>query len=347
MCERTNTHKKHPQAWEVMKDHFDGHLNEHYTYMANRHVEPIEFIQKYIHILRLFIDPADLDQVADAISKKSDPPINVMLRVCSSCTVARNLFAAQATKMDLAMFAHNARVRVRDLEHLNFQLDEVRNFENIMVSESKQLHQTGHVTFDRKEISVSFLGASVKLQVCDPTEIWQLELQSSIKTIAVHTEQVPRLPWESLLLAAKPLEGVATTITLPPELLTDASLARKSFLRMMHPGTATFSDMRGAASTNQKTLMELDKTFGLETAYLIDVAEQQANVLLKDKVLALLPTGSKDQLQFGQVFKARAGFGRPPPTRPRDVATSFIRKAVRPEVRQQSRGGAAGGARIL
>jgi hypothetical protein len=88
-----------------------------------------------------------------------------MLRVLTSSTVAKSIFAEQATKLDLDLFLQMGRDKVRDLEHLDFEASEVDNFERIMVAESTKLYNNGHVNFERKEISLKMLTSDISARL--------------------------------------------------------------------------------------------------------------------------------------------------------------------------------------
>lgn len=284
---RTAAHTKHRAMWDTMKDCFDTHLDDHLAGLHGK-LDAVDLVVRYFDVLSLFVGEDDLKTVHDSMKRREDPPTAVMLRVLNSCQTAKNLFAEQSARLDNNLFLQTARQRVRDLEHLDFSEVEVANYERIMVAESRRLWENGHVNFERRQVSVEFLGAPMNVLACDPTEMWLLMLMARVKTIAVHTGQVPALPWETTMMEAAPLELVPELLTLSEKLVRDSTVCRKAALKVL--GSAkTFREMRSAISSQLKMLTELDKTFALESTYLETVLEEKASKVVQNKILSCLP----------------------------------------------------------
>lgn len=280
--------------WEIMQPSLDAHFEEHFGAMRARHVELEEFIEKYREPLTLFVNATDLETAMASIQKGRDPPTAVMLRILDGGRTTKNIFSAQAAKMDFNLFVQNAVQRVKDLENLNFAEEEVTAFEGIMVGEARRLFDSGHVSFERKDVEMNFLGVELKLPVSDPHELWKNVLMARVKTIAVQNGLVPALPWETALAASQGgWKSLSTTVDIAGSVLSDIKIARRAALKMLGDAPLNFADARGVFHSQSKALLELDGTFRLELTYLNDVVEEKASDILRDQVLHALPAESR------------------------------------------------------
>lgn len=273
-----------------MSPTFDLLFEEHFASMQAKHVDVEDFIEKYRDSLALFVSGDDLDCALDCIQRGIDPPTAVMLRILEGGSTARNLFARQAAQLDYNLFVQNAVQRVKDLENLNFAIDEVKAFEAIMIGEAKRLYESGHVTFDRKEVPMEFLGEEIKMVVADPHELWRAVFMARVKSIAVRNGLLPALPWETLLLEADGGESLHTTVKVDPAVLQDSKIARRAALKMIGPRPVSFEEARALLHSQAKTLLELEATFRLEITFLAEIAEVKASKLVKEAVMWCLPS---------------------------------------------------------
>jgi hypothetical protein len=282
-------------AWVEMKDHFDVFVGEHFNYMANKGFELEDWLAKFSSALIMLVGSEDCAHLKSSVDTKTDPDVKILQRAMSSCDAVQIIFAEQVQNLQFVIYETMVKKKLKDLEHTNFIPTEVQSFRDIMMSETKHMREHKAVGFKKRDAMFSFLDVDfLKHEITEPNELWQKPFHAIVKTIAIHTQQVPLLPWESASFDECPMANVPSTIKFDDSLLTEYKLVRKATMKILGPdaGSMTFQEMYDKVAPKAKTLSEWESSFDLELSFLKTYAEPRARTLLKQRALECLPTES-------------------------------------------------------
>ena len=160
--------------------------------------------------------------------------------------------------------------RIADLENFHFGKEEVNNFKVVMKLEGKRA-SAGIASFTEKPVSVTFLGAVMKLQMLSVNDEWNYRFEARMRSIGISSKQLDRLPWEEAIWGTDQIPGMPETIVIPLELLQDCKHCRAAALRILKSfdtRSMTFTDMKSALnSVVEEELKGLDRFFVLDLEF--------------------------------------------------------------------------------
>ena len=194
--------------------------------------------------------------------------------------------------MEYSLFLHKIEQQLDNLEANRFIASEIEGLTAVMKMQAKAV-MAGKAAFSSKATTVKFLGAAVKLQIFSINDEWAFRMASRMRTIAVSTTQVTRLPWEDTLFGENTkIAGTAETIDFKPEQLASVKNVRTAAIRMLvGTGANTFSEYRSILCTKESkaALRALDRFWDLESELLEHAALNLGISKLHAMVLDSIP----------------------------------------------------------
>eukprot|EP00969_Alexandrium_andersonii_P092319 4076124-Alexandrium_andersonii.AAC.1 len=133
------------------------------------------------------------------------------------------------------------------------------------------------------------------MEMASLNDHWSYALEARLRTLAVHSNKVERLPWEVVLFGQDdPIAGLPDHVAIDLGLLQDMANTRKavnaSFAKF--PGPHDFQSMRKIVHAQLGHLKDYDKHFRIELSFLDHVAEQVAEDHVRQGIVNLFPDGS-------------------------------------------------------
>lgn len=289
--------------WAVLSDTFDRFLGEHFNWCQGRGLDVLDWLDKYGSALSEFVGDENRKELRSAAEKETNADIEVMQQSQSQCNSVAIIFVKQFANLDCSVFQRQVSLKIRDLENLDYDEVEVARFKKTMMVSTKTLREAKSVSFKRQTMKFVLFTHEMSQVMVDPNDLWQKPFISRLKTIAVHTKQVPWMQWEEVLYGNSGMSSmvnVAQTIKLPESLLRDMIICRKAAKKLI--GSAeTFAKMRHVLSGGrEKALLELEPTFEMDIAYLNEFVDPRATEIIKTKTMRCLPT-PKSPVQFAEV----------------------------------------------
>ena len=189
-----------------------------------------------------------------------------------------------------------SRKRLDGLEFHDFDLVEVDSFETLTIKDADALESAGLKIYDRKPSIISFLTSEVKNFFHSIKEEAWVRKYSRIKALAINAGLVKLLPWEAPFFERTgAIPGIRTTVKIPDGLLEDIGIVRDAVAEAVQANSCvTFADMKKVVAAEVKTFDLLEWTFSkLEVQFLNDSAEKIGLKMVRDLILAALPTSTK------------------------------------------------------
>ena len=130
---------------------------------------------------------------------------------------------------------------------------------------------------------------NLKNDMESPHDEWEFRYCARLKTTAVNSWLLPRLPWESWLHKDGKIPGVYEAASIPPSILIKLKACRDQCLIFLGKGLHTLKSVVQCVSTNRLALLKLDRTFVLDLA-LVGELETSLVKEVEADVLATFPT---------------------------------------------------------
>lgn len=287
-------HKLHEQwknFWAIVSVDFDVTFSSYVAgHMSSSAFRP-EFIRGHASALAPFMAMEDLEAVQKALEEGNPVPARPLQAIMQT-GVGSVLFKAEAVKLQYNMFVNTIEERLDTLEFHNYEASELQSFKTVVMGEARNVVQ-GAPPFSKKLTKLSFLGRETVVSINAVHDEWNYRLEARMRTLAVSTGQLPRLPWEVVLLGEKgKVEGAPETIVLEQSYLESAKNVRKVAFKLLegYTETLTFSEMKKVMNSQRETLLSLDRMFSLELQWLNEVAEPAAEAMVRDVVLRTMPS---------------------------------------------------------
>ena len=286
-----------------------------------------EFVEGHKDALQPLLPWLHIQKVEAALNAKPpcDPPLDSLEQLLTSATGA-TLYKDQGAKLKYIKYLHSVGKRFVDLENLYFTEEDVTSFKSIMKLEGRRV-LSGVPGFAEKTSAVPFLGKILKVSLLSTNDEWAFRLEGRMRSIAVATAQLTRLPWEIALWGKKEkVDGYPTTIHIPHPLIMIAENGRMACTRMFSSfdtDNMTFDEMKKTLGEKQEEeLIALDRFSKMDMKFLRGHAEEVAFDMITQAVLACLPSESDfHDYTFATTLRA-----------PENVRISRLATAVGPRI---------------
>ena len=290
---RASVHTKFPHIWNVIREPFDGVLNAAYKeHQAKCDSSRLNFIRAHSEALHSFVSPDQLSSMVDVIQNRANVDQRI-LREVAQTAIGASLFLPESLQLNYANFITNCTEQLNSIEHNDFEYSEYLSFRQVMLAETNALIKQGHKPYAKKATSLEFLGREMEVSVSSIHDEWDLRFKARIKSIAVSTGDLPRLPWERISFGdSGHLAGLPTVVRIPPKLLESARNAREAAIKATDGSGASFSEMRQLINHKDTldTLMSIDRSFILEFNFLVHSAEPLCVESIRHSISQALPT---------------------------------------------------------
>jgi hypothetical protein len=277
-----------------MRSCFDQAMAHHWEQARTKGLQRHNFVEANFASLGLLMDRTDVRMTIDALKANTDLDPMAISRLSKSSTTGCKLFDDCAVKMDFKNFLENIDKRLNDLDHLDFNCQDVNDFKRLMSRTTSAMKHHGQKYFDKKAAKLTFLGSSIELPLGCLDDEWSFRLAARVKSAAVNAGLVRRLPWEVFLLEKDKIKGVRETCPVPKELLKDIDNCREACLGFLGTGSMSISDMKRVCNHHSKALVSLDRTFILDIQFVNDEAETLIAAGVREEVLEALPCQDED-----------------------------------------------------
>lgn len=285
---RVGEHQRYQDYWQVMRPQFDWALRYTFEELYDSGIKVEHFVRTKKKLLGMFMATADLDKILEAGDQFGSVASEVK-RVCESSEVGKVMYRHALLQCSRALFQQEIQKQLEDLEHLDFEMDAVRDFRAAMVLSGNRLAKNAQSTFQRAKSTIHFLGADLSLEIDNMNMEWEYRLEARLKTIGVNSRALEVLPWESLLFDTGSITGVPQFCKVPAELFTNASAARAATLEYLGSGPMTLAEMVRIVNYRAKSLRLLDASFDLEVNFLNTRAAGLLIEKVHQSILASLP----------------------------------------------------------
>ncbi len=283
-------HEAFPEAWKVVRDYLDEALCEHCEKLLGQGIDRDSILQTNYKLCAIFLpQPALLDRVVAATRAGRDPDPGDLRTVLRASGFLSTVFAELALKMDFTEYVHRIKTSLKDLEHNNFDIDEVQNLRGILQAEAQKLVDAGIRSFDKKIAKVDFFDGTVNCVLQTPFDEFTFRFHAQVISIGTNTSALPLLPWEALFYKPGDIPGVPAATALPPELLVEHRNVRQAVRKALGSDRLTLSQMRKEVGSRLKGFLALSRTFALEWEFLNTVAQRKAAGQLHAHTLRALP----------------------------------------------------------
>ena len=296
MLKHVGLHKLHikfPDIWTAVREDCDRFLSSAWCSHAARDTDRGTWITAHRHALSSVLD---ITLVNAVMSKDPSVQTTEALRPLFSTMVGSNIFRREALDLQFDEYKATIRKQLHESEMQNFTEPVVEGFKMRMMQSCRVLVEAGHHAWSKKDhYNVQFMMQQTPLEMASLNDHWSYALEARLRTLAVHTNKVERLPWEKVLFGAEdPLPALPEHVAIDLSLLQDMANTRKAVNATFakFPGAQTFQSMRKIVHTQLGHLKDYDKHFRLEISFLDNVAEAVAEKQVRQSICNLFPDGT-------------------------------------------------------
>ena len=255
---KAGAHTKYEDYWKELKNSFDQELCRQWRQAQSNRIPRINFVRAHRLGLSLIVPMEVCTKVITDVVAEKDPGASEVVQLQKCGSIGAELFSCEVMKVEMLEFVASIDRRITELEHLDFDPDEVRNFRALMMHAAENLDSEVCKEFDGKTNRVKLLDATVGQTVANSNDEWQDRSTARAKTLAISNCQVERTAWEKMLWGdSAHVEDVATTVSVPDSLLFDAMNAREYintnlFGQILDAGEADEANHHWPCRRNQK-----------------------------------------------------------------------------------------------
>ena len=285
--------KKFPDECEVMHDMFEDCLTM--TFASSRKDQTIEnFWQCYADVAQLM---CNVNLIEDLLKEKGSwaNQRHTLVKVVEGSKLGAKMFGAAAAAVWQEDLSGYFDAEITKFKQTNEPITKA-NFEKLrerLVAKLSENKRMGKNMVDaRRNIKVSYRGATIALQVADNVEEMDMKLGAFVKEFAVgQAGGITPLQFE-LACFGKPVvrEGALHNDILILRDFQSARAAANEAFTMA--GAKSGSEMSDVLFARASVLRQLDRTFDIESGSLKVMLESEGQRKLEENVLATLP--SKD-----------------------------------------------------
>jgi len=182
------------------------------------------------------------------------------------------MFKDELVKVRHSLFLAQVEERIDGLANIDFDVEEETQFRSQMRTAVKELVRLGEAAHEKTTTEASFLGTREVVTVKNGNDGWEVKLVARKRTLLVNAGRMRRMPWESLCFNfdTDGIPGVDQFNRMPAGTEDELSAGRDAALDYLGTELVTLKDMKNVVSTYEKEIMQNDRYFVLEKAFLFD-----------------------------------------------------------------------------
>ena len=260
-CARTRADLLHPHLFEHVKDSWDQLMVASYQKSRSDKMSRSHFMRAHRCSLQLFVDMEVATKVDIQVSSGEAPCPEDIQTLMKSSEIGNQLFNEEAMALESSAFAEDISRRLIELEMTVFECGELASFKRILMCTAENFDVDTWESFDGKKETVEFCAAEVGCILMNPNDLWQHKFDARVKTLALSTGKLRRLPHEEWLFGKEgPIQGCPSTVEVGEDLIYDAVNARDYLLQVI--GSSNFM----SAHTLKKWCSRTKKRFENQTS---------------------------------------------------------------------------------
>ena len=225
---RTEANIHFPREWEIVKCQLDVAMRFCHEKSMKDGVSTAQWLTTRARAMKLYAPGHVIDDLIGADGDYAKVPDAVKLVVQSNFLTARSVFKDAWLGCAKHFFFEELNQSLKDLEHNNFDVEEVASFHAIQNQKATDLKKL-NVNKRRLKWRVELELFNMTLEpwdLNDPRDMTAHQFWNRIKTIVVNTRQVRVVFYEDLLFPIGSLDGVPTTLQLHASLIAKIAPAR-------------------------------------------------------------------------------------------------------------------------
>ena len=239
---------------------------------------------------------------------KTNVDSRLVQKAIESSLIGAELFAREMAEAALSSFIADVEKRLFELEQADYSLEEVHAFKTICQHGAESLEsEVVQKTSEVDTIELQFCGGAIAGTVMNVNDHWSWRYAARLKTIAISTGKIRRLPWEKFLHSESlPIAGCPQHIHIDESLIFDFENAREFLLKILGEGFVTMETCKNNMKQNQSELRKLDSTFWLEEAFVEHAYDEMIENHLRNCMLQVVPDAREKRILSKCVVAARA-----------------------------------------
>ena len=309
---RVRADEQHPVYWSQLKDHFDLMITDDYQRAAAARVTRPAFIRGHRLELQLFLDLKKVTDVEAELESGNEVSPDDIESIVASSSIGSVLYAAESLDLESKQFCKDIKTRLYELEVTHqFAAPEFEAFKAIMIASADALDEDMWKQFDKKDVSLEFLGGTISGVVQNPNDEWQFLLEARTKTLGVSTGKLQRTVYERYLYGDEDaIPNVATQIKVPEAVLYDMANGREHINKMIGEQWQTTEQMKKSFRSAYAEGIKLDPTLWMDLDFLENEYEKLMERKLKNCMMEVLPLlGEQRQLSKAVVAARQLAIG--------------------------------------
>jgi hypothetical protein len=293
---RTRCKEVYGDYFDIMEPHFDRALVNTWAYMQEKSdVTRCRFLCAYKFAASMIMDMPAVEEIESTVADQK--PIDVgMLRRVLQTRLGRVLYADEAKNLEFTSYVDQVKSRLDTVVHVSYSPEEVKGSLDVLRHLANNLMKNSTSAFDKKAHNFKFLLEDVQVDITNANDVWAFAYAAMNMEIALNSESLPRLPWESVCFGKdERIEGIPSTVKVPEAALVAHLNVRHAAAELLGPGRKTLNQMKHVMLHHRAALLMLDRTWVVVDTWLQTQAQTVLETQIKSKVLAALPMGTPTQ----------------------------------------------------
>jgi hypothetical protein len=289
-------HEQYPQYWQVCRPMLEDAVRYVWEELSATGIKREMFYKKYRGALEMIGDAGDL-KAAIACGMHYQQASVEIARLVQRGGVFEAMFKAEWLQVSRHEFIKEIELALRHLADHNFVESEYEATVAKLRRMSDDLVTLGHASFDCMKTDIMFLGAVIKTDIQTIWDEWVFRLHAYTTGVALNTEVMEYLPWESLACTPRHINNVPSVCLLPQHFLDDLLPAREAVFDILGPEPGTINDMIRVVQGKRGRITQLTRAFQIDIDFLIYKAKLMGIDRVQRAVLDTLPDGTPDPTQ--------------------------------------------------
>ena len=225
------------------------------------------FIAHRAPTLKLFINDYLVDELVAADGEYKNCSQAVRAMVTSNFRTGVSMFKGDWLAVAKDEFLAEVGKFLRDLEHNDFQEDEIESFNKVMDEKAKTLRALGENRKLKWRCKLQLFGFEIQdHDVDDPRDAAFFQFWARVKDMCVNQGTMHPLLWEKLLVPQKSLDA-SEVIQMPLSVL-NTILPARAFVNDLLADVDTLEQAIKIVLKNEDALLDLDRSFVLDILFL-------------------------------------------------------------------------------
>jgi hypothetical protein len=279
---------KYNEGWIILKRSMEMVAVSHWENVSES-IGRVAYVREFRKILLNFVDAEALDAVEAALRDGAIVPI-AMLNKLLSTVIGSYIYADNAKDIQWNAFLVSIGDGIKNLMHLNFNIDEVLNFSAKMRQETQALVFVGVDALEKAQVIVNWFGFQMPIPVTHVDNFWEAPLYAAKVCCAINAGVLkPVAPWETLLLVNGKIPNYPEACLVPEAVIESIATVRS---RLMHHigEQRSFEEWKNTMSKHAEALKSITQWFVIDEVFLTSYSKQALLATLQQKVLDEITT---------------------------------------------------------